>query len=158
MSFQKAKEHLQKYGLANNIVEFSTSSATVKEAAKALHCKEEEIAKTMSFFVEDKAILIVTAGDQKIENAKFKAFFKNKGKMIPSLMVEDAIGHSVGGVCPFGILEKVTVYLDISLKRFDIVYPACGSDHSAVKLTIEQLEKASNFKQWIDVCKKIEKD
>ena len=155
MSLSIAKNHLKKYGLEDRVMEFNVSSATVKEAAEAVGCKEEEIAKTLSFIVDDRPILIVTAGDQKIDNPKFKAEFHTKAKMIPFDDVKNLIGHSVGGVCPFGINEGVDVYLDTSLKRFDITYPACGSSNSAVKLSIEELEKASNYKKWIDVCKNI---
>ncbi len=153
MSLTRAKEHLKKYNLDNRIMEFTVSSATVKEAADAVGCKEEEIAKTLSFLVEDKAILIVTAGDKKIDNAKFKEKFHTKAKMIPFEEVEKLIGHAVGGVCPFGINDGVAVYLDASLQRFDAVYPACGSHNSAIKLTIEELEQSSEFQEWIDVCK-----
>lgn len=155
MSFIKAKEYIEKYGLEKNIMEFTVSSATVEEAARAVNCKEEEIAKTLSFLVEEKPIVIVVAGDKKIDNSKYKAEFHSKAKMIPFDNVENLIGHEVGGVCPFGIKENVQVYLDISLKRFPIVYPACGSSNSAIKLTIEELEKVSNYKKWIDVCKDI---
>lgn len=155
MSFIKAKEYIEKYGLEKNIMEFTVSSATVEEAAKAVNCKEEEIAKTLSFLVEEKPIVIVVPGDKKIDNSKYKAEFHSKAKMIPFDNVEKLIGHEVGGVCPFGIKENVQVYLDISLKRFPIVYPACGSSNSAIKLTIEELEKISNYKKWIDVCKDI---
>ena len=120
MSLLKAKEHLQKYGLENRIMEFDVSSATVSEAARVINCKEEEIAKTLSFIVDDKPILIVVAGDCKIDNSKFKAEFQTKAKMIPFDNVEELIGHAVGGVCPFGINENVDVYLDNSLKRFKI--------------------------------------
>ena len=153
MSLLKAKEHLQKYGLENRIMEFDVSSATVSEAARVINCKEEEIAKTLSFIVDDKPILIVVAGDCKIDNSKFKAEFQTKAKMIPFDNVEELIGHAVGGVCPFGINENVDVYLDNSLKRFKIVYPACGSPNSAVKLTLDELKKISNYKKWVDVCK-----
>lgn len=153
MSFERAKEYLKEYGLENKAKQFPVSSATVEEAAKAIGCEEKEIAKTLSFIVDDKPILIVVAGDCKIDNSKYKAEFHKKAKMIPFDEVEELIGHSVGGVCPFGIKEGVTVYLDESLKRFDIIYPACGSQNSAVKLTIEELEKASNYKKWVDVCK-----
>ena len=153
MSLTKAKEHLKKYGLEDKIMEFSVSSATVKEAAIALNCKEEEIAKTLSFLVNDKPILIVTSGDQKIDNSKYKTEFHTKAKMIPFDEVETKIGHGVGGVCPFGINDDVKVYLDTSLKRFKTIYPACGTSNSAVKLTIEELEKTSNYIKWIDVCK-----
>lgn len=156
MSLVKAKEYLQKYGLEDKIMEFSVSSATVEEAAKAINCKEEEIVKTLSFIVEDKPILIAVAGDSKIDNSKFKSEFHTKAKMIPFENVEELIGHAVGGVCPFGINENIDVYLDNSLKRFTIVYPACGSSNSAVKLTLDELEKTSNYKKWIDVCKGIQ--
>lgn len=156
MSLVKAREYLQKYGLENEIMEFDVSSATVEEAAKAINCKEEEIAKTLSFIVEDKPILIVIAGNAKIDNSKFKAEFQTKAKMIPFENVEKLIGHAVGGVCPFGINENVDVYLDNSLKPYEIIYPACGSSNSAVKLTVYELEKTSKYKKWIDVCKKIQ--
>ena len=156
MAFEKAKEHLKKFGLDDNVMEFEVSSATVKEAAVAANCAEAEIAKTLSFLVEDKPILIVVAGDQKIDNSKYKAQFHTKAKMISFEDVEPLIGHAVGGVCPFGINEGVDVYLDESLKRFDVVYPACGSSNSAVKLNIGELEKASGYLDWIDVCKMIE--
>lgn len=155
MAFTIAKEHLMKYGMDGRVMEFDVSSATVGEAAKAVGSSEGEIAKTLSFLVEDKPILIVVAGDCKIDNAKYKAYFHAKAKMIPFESVEELIGHAVGGVCPFGINEGVEVYLDESLKRFEIVYPACGSSNSAVKLNIEELEKTSEFKCWIDVCKMI---
>lgn len=156
MSFVKAKEYLQKCGLEDKIMEFNVSSATVEEAAKAINCKEEEIVKTLSFIVKDKPILIAVAGDSKIDNSKFKAEFHTKAKMIQFDQVEELTGHAVGGVCPFGINENVDVYLDESLKRFKIIYPACGSSNSAVKLTLEELEKASNYKKWIDVCKALQ--
>lgn len=153
MSFIKAKEYLQKFGLENKVMEFDVSSATVAEAAKAINCKEEEIVKTLSFIVDDKAILIAVAGDMKIDNSKFKEEFHTKAKMIPFENVEKMVGHAVGGVCPFGINDNVEVYLDESLKRFERVYPACGSSNSAVKLTLEELERTSNYLKWIDVCK-----
>lgn len=153
MAFFKAKEHFEKYGLSDSVMEFDVSSATVGEAAKAVGSSEGEIAKTLSFIVDEKPILIVVAGDCKIDNAKYKAYFHAKAKMIPFEDVEPLIGHAVGGVCPFGINDGVEVYLDESLRRFEIVYPACGSSNSAVKLNIEELEKTSEFKCWIDVCK-----
>lgn len=155
MSFTKAKEHLKQYGFEDRVMEFSVSSATVELAAKAINCKEEEIVKTLSFLLGDKPILIAVAGDVKIDNAKFKAEFKTKAKMIPFQCVEEFVGHSVGGVCPFGVNENVDVYLDNSLKRFETVYPACGSSNSAVKLSIKELERASNYIKWIDVSKRI---
>ncbi len=153
MSLEKAKEYLQKYGLEKRIMEFDVSSATVEEASKAINCKQEEIAKTLSFIVDNTPILIVVSGDSKIDNSKFKTEFHTKAKMIPFDSVEELIGHAVGGVCPFGINKNVEVYLDNSLKRFNIIYPACGSSNSAVRLTLEELEKTSNYKKWIDVCK-----
>ena len=153
MSLKKAKEYLQKYGLEKRIMEFDISSATVEEASKAINCKQEEIAKTLSFIVDNTPILIVVSGDSKIDNSKFKTEFHTKAKMIPFDSVEELIGHAVGGVCPFGINKNVEVYLDNSLKRFNIIYPACGSSNSAVRLTLEELEKTSNYKKWIDVCK-----
>ena len=155
MSLIKAKEHLKQYGLEDKIMEFDVSSATVKQAAEALKCEEQEIAKTLSFIQNEEPILIVVAGDQKIDNSKFKAKFHTKAKMLPYEEVEKMIGHEVGGVCPFGINENVEVFLDISLKRFETIYPACGSGNSAIKLTIEELEKTSKFKEWVDVCKSI---
>ena len=153
MSLEKAKEYLQKYGLEKRIMEFDVSSATVEEASKAINCKQEEIAKTLSFIVDNTPILIVVSGDSKIDNSKFKTDFHTKAKMIPFDSVEELIGHAVGGVCPFGINKIDEVYLDNSLKRFNIIYPACGSSNSAVRLTLEELEKTSNYKKWIDVCK-----
>lgn len=153
--FSKAKEHLDKYGMGDLVSEFDVSSATVGEAAIAVGVTEGEIAKTLSFLVDEKPILIVVAGDVKIDNAKYKARFRAKAKMIPFESVEELIGHAVGGVCPFGINEGVEVYLDESLRRYETVYPACGSSNSAVKMTIAQLEEASLFTEWVDVCKNI---
>lgn len=153
MSIQKAREYLKNFGLEKEIMEFAVSSATVEKAAIALDCKEQEIAKTLSFIVEDGPILIVAAGDTKIDNAKYKAYFHTKAKMLAFEEVEKLIGHAVGGVCPFGINEGVKVYLDESLKRFDYVYPACGSSNSAIKLTIEKLQEVTPFECWVDLCK-----
>lgn len=155
MSIEKAKNHLKKFGLDGKVMEFSVSSATVKDAAIAVGCKEEEIAKSLTFILGDKPILIVAAGDARIDNPKFKQEFQTKAKMIPFEEVEKLIGHAVGGVCPFGINDGVDVFLDNSLKRFEYVYPACGSSNSAVKLSIGELEEASGYKKWIDVCKDI---
>lgn len=156
MSIEKVRAYLKNYGLENEIMEFAVSSATVEQAAIAVGCKECEIAKTLSFIVDEKPILIVAAGDCKIDNPKYKAQFHTKAKMIPFDDVEQLTGHAVGGVCPFGINDGVTVYLDSSLKRFDHVYPACGSSNSAIKLSIAQLEQISGFDCWIDVCKVME--
>ena len=153
MAFEKGKNHLEIYGLADRVMEFDVSSATVEAAALAVGCEEAKIAKTLSFLVDENPILIVTAGDAKIDNKKYKGYFHAKAKMIPFESVEALIGHAGGGVCPFGIKEGIVVYLDESLKRFEIVYPACGSSNSAVKLTIPELELSSNYKEWIDVCK-----
>ena len=153
MSFDKAKEYLKKYKLDKNVLEFNESSATVSDAAKAIGCEEREICKTLSFLVGEEAILVLVAGDSKIDNRKYKYCFNVRAKMIPFDDVEKYIGHAPGGVCPFGIKEGVKVYLDVSLKQMDIVYPACGSGNSAVKLTIKELEKCSNFEKWVDVCK-----
>ena len=153
MSLVKVREYLKKYNMDDRIMEFDVSSATVREAAIAIGCKEEEIAKTMGFLVNDKAIVIVVAGDKKIDNSKYKSEFHTKAKMVPFEMVESVLGHEVGGVCPFGLNDGVLVYLDISLKKFDYVYPACGSHNSAIKLSLDELEKASNYVKWVDVCK-----
>ena len=153
MSLDKAREHLKTFGMDDRIIEFASSSATVSEAAIAANCTEGEIAKTLSFIVADKPVLIVVAGDCKIDNSKYKQEFLTKAKMIPFESVEALIGHQVGGVCPFGINEDVAVYLDMSLKRFEMVYPACGSSNSAIKLTIAELENTSGYSKWIDVCK-----
>ncbi len=153
MAFEQAKKHLEKLNLADRIRTFDVSSATVALAAEALGCEEKHIAKSLTFNVDGTAVLIVAAGDAKVDNPKFKAQFHTKAKMLTPTEVEEMIGHAVGGVCPFGIKEGVKVYLDVSLKRFDIVYPACGSASSAVKLTIPELEAASAAIGWIDVCK-----
>ena len=158
MSLVKVREYLKKYNMDDRIMEFDVSSATVREAAIAIGCKEEEIAKTMGFLVNDKAIVIVVAGDKKIDNSKYKSEFHTKAKMVPFEMVESVLGHEVGGVCPFGLNDGVLVYLDISLKKFDYVYPACGSHNSAIKLSLEELENASNYVKWVDVCKEREEN
>ena len=153
MSLDKATEHLKKCGLENNIILLEESSATVELAAAALGCEPERIAKSLTFWVEDKPIMIVAAGDTKVDNSKYKKEFGCKAKMLTYDEVEKYIGHGVGGVCPFGINSGVSVYLDESLKRFDYVYPACGSSNSCVKLELDELEKCSNFTEWVDVCK-----
>jgi prolyl-tRNA editing enzyme YbaK/EbsC (Cys-tRNA(Pro) deacylase) len=153
MSITKVREFFKQYNMEGRVQEFDVSSATVELASKALNCDPSNIAKTMSFMVADNPILIVTAGDVKIDNVKFKGEFGVKAKMLAFDEVEPLIGHAVGGVCPFAINEGVDVYLDNSLKRFEIVFPACGSGNSAIGLTIEELEKYSSFKKWIDVCK-----
>ena len=152
MSIERVKEYLRGYGIENRIQEFEVSSATVELAAAALHCEPERIAKTLSFEVGGEAILIVAAGDRKIDNPKYKAQFATKAKMLSPNEVEEKVGHAVGGVCPFGIVDGVRVYLDESLKRFETVFPACGSANSAIELTIPELEQYSGFTAWVDVC------
>lgn len=153
MAIEKVKEYFNQFGIADRVQEFTVSSATVELAAQALHCLPCRIAKTLSFMVDGHAVLIVTAGDAKIDNPKYKAQFGTKAKMLTPDEAETLIGHAVGGVCPFGINEGVIVYLDNSLKRFETVFPACGSSNSAIELSIEELEKYSGYAAWIDVCK-----
>ncbi len=156
MSINSVREEFKKYGIEDRILEFDESSATVEEAAKRLNCKGQEIAKTMSFLIDDKVVIIVFAGDTKVDNSKYKHFFHTKAKMIPFDEVENLTTHPPGGVCPFALNKDIDVYLDESLKRFSYVYPACGSPNSAIKLSIEELEKYSNYKEWIDVGKIVE--
>ena len=153
MAIEKVRSYFEQFGIADRIKEFHESSATVELAAHALCTEPCRIAKTLSFMLGDKAILIVTAGDANIDNHKYKPFFGAKAKMLKPEEVNDLIGHGIGGVCPFGINDGVTVYLDESLKRFGTVFPACGSSNSAIELTIPELEQYSNFVEWIDVCK-----
>ena len=154
MSPIQAKKYLKQFDRDQDIIEFDVSSATVELAAQALNCIPGRIAKSLSFKINAQAILIVTAGDMKIDNHKYKETFKTKAKMLSRDEVLPIIGHDVGGVCPFGINPNVTVYLDESLKRFNTVFPACGSSNSAIELTIEDLQKYVNA-SWIDVCKTI---
>lgn len=157
MSIKKVKDYLSKFNLKNKVLEFEVSSATVKLAAEAIGCAEAEIAKSLTFNVFDKPVMIVCAGDMKVDNSKFKAQFQTKAKMLTFEEVENMIGHTVGGVCPFAVNDSVEVYLDESLKRFNIVYPACGSSNSAIGLSVEELKQVSqNFLGFVDVCKKIE--
>ena len=153
MAFDRAKAYLEGYGLGDRIHEFAVSSATVELAAQAVGCEPARIAKSLSFLVDGKAVLIIAAGDAKVDNHKYKEMFHTKAKMLSADEVLELVGHGVGGVCPFGVKEGVRVFLDESLKRFDIVYPACGSSNSAVELTIAQLEQCSGSEQWVDVCK-----
>ena len=153
MAIEKVKEYLAQFGIADRVQEFAVSSATVELAAQALNCEPCRIAKTLSFMVDGHAILIVAAGDAKIDNSKYKTQFGKKAKMLTPDEAETLIGHAVGGVCPFGINDGVTVYLDHSLKRFETVFPACGSSNSAMELSIEELEKYSGHAAWVDVCK-----
>ncbi len=152
MSIENAREYLKKFNTESRVLEFDVSSATVELAAKAVGCEPQRIAKSLSFKIGDKSILIVTAGDTKIDNPKYKAKFNTKAKMLTRDELLETVGHDIGGVCPFGIKDGVDVYLDESLKRFTTVFPACGSANSAIELTIDELEKYSNFKEWIDVC------
>ena len=153
MSIEKAKAYLEKKGFLDHVIEFEESTATVALAAEAVGVEPGRIAKTMSFLVGEEAILILIEGMARVDNKKFKNTFHVKAKMIPYDQVEGWIGHAPGGVCPFGIKDGVKVYLDESLKRFDTVYPAAGNDHSAVKLTIAELEQASGAAGWVNVCK-----
>ncbi len=153
MSFEKAKAYLDAKGFGDRVQVFTVSSATVELAAKALDTAPAHIAKSMTFMVDEKAVMVVTAGDTKIDNSKYKQFFGKKAKMLSFDEVSALIGHEVGGVCPFGINDDVSVYLDESLKRFEFVYPACGSDNSAVKLSPQELFDISNGISWINVCK-----
>lgn len=153
MSIEKVKEYFKTFGIENRILEFDVSSATVELAAQALGCEGCRIAKTISFMVDGGAVLIVCAGDAKIDNAKYKAYFGTKAKMLSYEEASELIGHAVGGICPFATNEGVKIYLDESLKRFETVFPACGSSNSAIELTIPELEKYSSYIDWIDVCK-----
>ncbi|MCM1061924.1 MAG: YbaK/EbsC family protein [Eubacterium sp.] len=153
MSIEKVRKYFEEKGIADRIREFEASSATVALAAKALQCEENRIAKTLSFHVGEKVVLIVAAGDAKIDNSKYKARFGVKAKMLSFEEAEPLIGHAVGGVCPFAVNEGVETYLDISLKRFDTVFPACGNSNSAIEMSLEELERYSGFSDWVDVCK-----
>ncbi|MBR3457474.1 MAG: YbaK/EbsC family protein [Selenomonadaceae bacterium] len=153
MSIEKVKAFFRSQGMENRILEFAESSATVELAAHAVGCEPARIAKTLSFDLAGEPILVVTAGDMKVAGGKFKAAFHGKPKMLAADMVEGCIGHAVGGVCPFAVNAGVKVYLDISLKRFATVFPACGSSNSAIELTPEELEKCSGAAGWVDVCK-----
>ena len=153
MSLERAANYLREKGLEDHIIIPEHSSATVAEAAEALGCEPGMIAKTLSFLQGDQPVLILAEGNARIDNAKYKARFSRKAKMIPFEQVEALIGHSVGGVCPFGVNENVAVYLDESLKLHEIVYPAAGTDHSAVRLTIAELMRACPDAVWVDVCR-----
>ena len=153
MSLDRVKQYLKGFGLEDRVLELPESSATVELAAHALHTQPERIAKTLSFHAGDRVVLIVAAGDAKIDNSKYKANFKTKAKMLEPDEAEPLTGHAVGGVCPFAVNDGVGVYLDKSLKRFPSVFPACGSANSAIELTIPELEQCSGFVWWIDVCK-----
>lgn len=156
MAVEKVKVHLKKYGLDGKIVELSSSLATVHDAAESLGCSESEIAKSMAFSLSDGYIVVVMSGDVKIDNSKYKATFHEKAHMVSPEILESVIGHPMGGVCPFALKEGVKVYLDDSLKRFSRVYPSCGSIHNAIGLTLEELERASEYTGWVDITKKKE--
>lgn len=153
MAIEKVKEYFRTLGMEDRILEFDVSSATVALAAQALHCEEARIAKTLSFLVGENSVLVVAAGDARVDNHKFKQTFGVKAKMIPADEVEARVGHAVGGVCPFAVLPGVQVFLDVSLRRFETVYPACGSANSAICLTLPELERCAGSAQWVDVCK-----
>lgn len=153
MAIEKVREHLKKWDMDGRILEFNTSSATVELAANAVGCEPERIAKTLSFKINEDCVLVVCAGDAKVDNSKFKKQFETKAKMLAFEEVLECVGHDVGGVCPFGVKDNVKVYLDESLKRFNTVFPACGSENSAIELSINELEKTSNYTEWVDVCK-----
>lgn len=154
MSIEKVRAYFRQWpGMEEKILEFPVSSATVAEAAKAVGTEERRIAKTLSFMLDDGPILVVAAGDAKVDNKKYKSTFHKKASMIKVDELTELVGHPVGGVCPFGINEGVRVYLDQSLRRFPSVFPACGSANSAIELTIPELEIYSRFEEWVDVCK-----
>lgn len=153
MSIEKVKAYFARYGMQDRVQEFDVSSATVELAAQALHCEPCRIAKTLSFLVGETPVLIVAAGDAKVDNPKYKAQFATKAKMLTPEQAETLVGHAVGGVCPFAVNPGVKVYLDVSLHRFETVFPACGSSNSAIELTIPELEQYSGCTAWIDVCK-----
>ena len=158
MAIEKVRDFFRTFGIEDRILEFEVSSATVELAAAALGCEGKRIAKTLSFMVGEKPVLIVAAGDARIANPKYKAEFGTKAAMLSFEEAEKLIGHAVGGVCPFAVNEGVSVYLDESLKRFETVFPACGSSNSAIELSIPELEKYSGFSEWIDVCKDWEQE
>ena len=153
MSIQNVREYLAPLGLADRVLEFETSSATVELAAQAAGVIPARIAKSLSLMLPEGPILLVTAGDARIDNPRFKAQFHAKAKMLSADEVTLRIGHAVGGVCPFAVNDGVQVYLDESLKRFTTVFPACGSSNSAIELTLPELERYSNYTEWVDVCK-----
>ena len=152
MAFEKAKAYLEEFGLADRIIVTEHSSATVAEAAEALGCEEAMIAKTLSFLQGDRPVLILADGLARIDNRKYKDRFGCKARMIPAEQVETLVGHDIGGVCPFGVNEGVRIFLDESLRKHETVYPAAGTDHSGVRLTITELELCCRHPEWVDVC------
>lgn len=153
MAIEKVEAYFKSFGLQERIIKLEESSAAVEKAAQAIGCQPKQIAKTMSFLVFDKPLLVVMAGDAKVDNKKYKNTFHQKAKMIPVGQVEDYIGYAPGGVCPFAIHNDIPVYLDISLKRFDRIYPAAGNGHSAIDLSLEELVEYSHMIEWVDICK-----
>ena len=153
MSIEKVKKYFAEIGEPERVIEFEQSTATSEQAAEALGCEVGRIAKTISVFVDKKPVLILVSGDMKIDNKKFKAQFKCRPNMIPVADVENLIGHAVGGVCPFAVNEGIPIYIDASLKRFDVVYPAAGSDRSTARFKIDELERYINSSGWVDVAK-----
>ena len=153
MSIEKVRAFFAQYHMEDRILEFPVSSATVELAAQALGCEGKRIVKTLAFQGPSSPVLIATAGDAKVDNAKYKAFFGVKAKMLSHDDAATLIGHAVGGVCPFAVKEGVQVYLDVSIQRFETVFPAAGSSNSAIELTIPEMEKFSGFTAWVDVCK-----
>lgn len=155
MAIEDVRAYFREKGIEERIREFDVSSATVELAAQALGCEPCRIAKSITFHVDDKVVMIVTAGDCKIDNSKYKKQFGTKAKMLGREEAEDLVGHAVGGVCPFAVKQGVEIYLDESLKRFETVFPACGSSNSAVEFSIPELEEYTNYLSWVDVCKLI---
>lgn len=153
MSVERVKAYLAQFGMEDRVQEFDTSSATVELAAQTVGCEPARIAKSLSFLIDGHAVLVVTAGDTRIDNPKYKARFGTKAKMLTPEQAVELVGHAVGGVCPFAVNEGVEVYLDESLKRFETVFPACGSANSAIELTCDELERCSQCEEWVDVCK-----
>ena len=153
MSFEKAVNYLRKKGMEDRVIVQEASSATVELAAQAIGVTPGEIAKTLSFITKEGPVLVIAEGTARVDNRKYKDTFHTKAKMIPGDQVEELIGHAPGGVCPFGIKEGVPVYMDESLRKYALVYPAAGDDHSAVRLTVEELEQVSGSIGWVDVCK-----
>ena len=156
MSIEKGREYFRQFGMEDRVREFDVSSATVELAAQALGVEGARIAKTLSFMVGEQPILILMAGDVKVDNPKYKAQFHAKAKMMSPDQLEEYVGHQIGGVCPFGIKDGVDVYLDESMTRFETVFPAVGGSNSAIELTIPELEKYSNYKEWVEISKPIE--
>lgn len=156
MGLLEVKNEFEKLGIAQDILILEESSATVEDAAHALHIEPERIAKTLTFKTEDRCLLVVMAGTSRIDNVKFRNEFHRKARMLTPEEALEYTGHAVGGICPFGLKQELPVFLDISLKKFTKVYPACGDSHSAIGLTIKELEKLSHFQKWVDVTK--EKD